>query len=530
MVWGDTIEKLEDCSGDNHGRSLLISKSKSKWRGKHTDRTKARVDWPHHLDTMHQMMNFRDLKQALDRGMRLLVVPAVNNMFLAHVVRKKDPHVPLNDMDNVRLQIKVAHAFAKKHKWYCIARDPWQASEIIKSGRMAVILSVEVSHLMPDTHGCWIDQLDELYDLGVRSMQIVHETDSRFAGAAFHHGLLFRVMHVLKDTSKGISDAVKANPLILTQAEALKATAMYESMTSISKKAPIIRKENPNGLTKEGKKLILEMIKRNMIIEIDHCSRTARKDVFNFLGKRNTKQFAYPVNFSHARFDSLMPSKKQVKKELGKDPDLLGHPPGWDSRKTTGEYMPTDDEFRKMRETGGIFGIRTGPNVQRTHEGCPVANTCHTSSRSLAQIISKGADMGLAMSLGTDILMPLVGARFEGDGKWQKAASGVTNHKQMADKLNDRRCPPVKWNDKLSEFNFDGLKHVGLEPDLLQDLENLGLDVGDLKDNSAEFILRMWERCHDDKRDLLSEAAYREYYGVKIPPGAKATKRKRKHS
>jgi hypothetical protein len=89
------------------------------------------------------------------------VVSVVNNMWLAHVVEpvRKSP-VPIDDMDNIKLQIKAIHAFAQKYPWYRIARDPWEARQIIQSGNLAVVISVEVSHLMPESHGNWIDQLD----------------------------------------------------------------------------------------------------------------------------------------------------------------------------------------------------------------------------------------------------------------------------------------------------------------------------------------------------------------------------------
>ena len=47
-------------------------------------------------------------------------------------------------------------------------------------------------------HGDWEQQLEELYDLGVRSVEIAHETDTDFSGAALHHGFLFKVMQWLK--------------------------------------------------------------------------------------------------------------------------------------------------------------------------------------------------------------------------------------------------------------------------------------------------------------------------------------------
>ena len=50
--------------------------------------------------------------------------------------------------------------------------------------------------------------------------------------------------------------------------------------------------------------------------------------------------------------------------------------------------------------------------------------------------------------------------------------------------------------DRKFDFNQDGLAHVGLLPDFIKDLTNVGLTEADLDPllNSAEAYIRMWEK------------------------------------
>jgi hypothetical protein len=164
-----------------------------------------------------------------------------------------------------------------------------------------------------------------------------------------------------------------------------------------------------------------------------------------------------------------------------------------------------------MRTVGGVFGLRTGPNIQLDFPGSPVHNRVHTSSRSLAQTISMGKSLGLAMALGTDMqgFVPQTGARFRASGvKHAIVGSGLPG--QSGDDPNSDK--PV-GGPKLGEFDVFGLRHVGLEPDLLKDLENLGLPVPEIR-NSAESFLRMWERCHAPTRAPLNKEQYQQFMGL----------------
>ncbi len=499
-LWGEPHLKLEACTGTNHGRMPLAGYM---YRSKHKDRTKPGADWPHHMDTAHQQMHWTHLKQAHEAGLKLIVVPAVSNEFVSELLTAKstrDPDIPRDDMDSVRLQLRTAHAFAAKYSWYRIARDPWEARRIIADGDLAVVLAVEVSNLMPDKYGDWRHQLEELYDLGVRSIEITHETDNQFGGSAVHHGFTMWAAQKIKHAP------IKAD---------------HKEKNG----------ENLLGLTQEGRSLVREMARRHMVIEIDHLSRKARRDVFNMVsdtswavdvGVANAnrqpkpkKLNYYPLFFSHTRFDEIMPTHHELETWIGKnslgEDEAKAHK--GNGKHGSGEYMATDYEALWVRDTGGVFGLRTGPNAMKKYSKSKVAIGCQTSSRSFAQIIDYGvARFGMAMALGSDLdgFVPQIAPRFG-----NQACSKLGNQEPDSAK----RGKPLggKGGKKLGEFDLDGLKHIGLEGDLLRDLHNLGANVSNLRNRSAENFVRMWERAYDSKRRKLSAAAYAKLMGTAQP-------------
>jgi hypothetical protein len=296
-------------------------------------------------------------------------------------------------------------------------------------------------------------------------------------------------------------------------------------INKVEKQAKVsLGKYNPVGITPEGFQLLEAMTERGMILEIDHISRVGRKQIWDWVRDPKTPASArwYPLNFTHSRVDELMPSKDWFREHYGKRPNYGIRPPvGWDGKFSTLEYMATIDEIKWLVPTGGVFGVRTGPNAQEEYTPSGVENRWHTSSRSLAQMIAQLRDLGVAISLGSDIggFTTLTGARFKRpeNQKPKRATEFVGTDmptpgiepEDRGDDLHDRDNPPVKRGKKLSEYNFLGYAHQGFSPDLIQDLENLGLDVRGMR-ASAEATIRMWERCHDPKRKMLEDDEYRQ--------------------
>lgn len=165
--------------------------------------------WPKHYSHTHQQMYWYWLERAYLGGLRLMVMHAVNNKLLCAVSNRR-LGFGCDDMPSVDRQIQASKDFeawidANRGGWYRIAYSAAQAREIIRSGRLAVVLGIEVD----DLFGCVQNpiqcdlhfiqgEIQRYYDMGVRHIFPVHVFDNAFGGAAaysdlFNYGNAFAV-------------------------------------------------------------------------------------------------------------------------------------------------------------------------------------------------------------------------------------------------------------------------------------------------------------------------------------------------
>ena len=109
-------------------------------------------------------------------------------------------------MADIEVQLQMARDFDARNDWVEIALSPAHARQIIAAGKLAMVLSIETSKLFGTKD--WRAELDRFYALGVRSLQPVHQLDNRFAGAAPHNAI-FQAAEFLEnchiDTDCGIT-------------------------------------------------------------------------------------------------------------------------------------------------------------------------------------------------------------------------------------------------------------------------------------------------------------------------------------
>ena len=354
--------------------------------------------WPHYADGSHAQTHVDQLKKAYQDGLRILLATAVSNQALCVLTSDNTTRIrQCDDMDSAKAQLKALRDFDEKHDWYQIARDPWEARKIIHAGKLAVVLGVEVSNLMPNAHGPWEEQLDELYDMGVRSIELAHEADSRFSGNAHQHGRIFKILNSVKRFSRPLQLA--RLPMVkhaVETVEAGNATTPEEFFEFLHKTrnpkfcAPAYRDQgidcNKVGLSFEGERLVKKLMEKKMLIPLDHISRKSRKQVFA-LAQENKY---YPLYATHTRPDSVM------------------HPDERRGDHGTHEYMMTDEDLTSIRRTGGLIGLRTADNAMLEIPGCinqPL--TCWGSTQSLSQNLYWAAKTGMAVTLGTDFSGPV---------------------------------------------------------------------------------------------------------------------------
>ncbi len=414
---------------------------------------------------VHQSMPLPWLKVAHENGLNLMFVSVVNNEWLcaaAASTGRADPGLVCNDMESVKRQIVTVKKIDEENDWYTVVNDPWEARSAINRGELAVVLSVEVSNLFPKDDGDYIRQLHELYSMGVRSVQMAHETNSRFMGAAMHHDILTTLN--------------KINAFFSTDID-------FETDGS--------QTANKIGISDEGKILLDEMIRLNMLIDIAHCSLVGQREIYTII---KNKHNYYPIFNSHTRIGELLT------------------PEGTDEFK---EYVTTDETLGYIRSTGGMLGLRSGadPMLQYTTSNGQIENNCDGSVRSYIQFYQYATDHGINVGFGSDFMgmCTQLAPRYGADAcamaapdqlQIQTDAQGPVPNLTGADMTGIFK---PYYSDYYNDYLIKGLAHVGLLPAVLLDMKKLGVETGNLE-SSAENALRMWERIYDETRTMKGVA------------------------
>ncbi len=154
--------------------------------------------WPAHDTLSHEQYYWRWLERAYHGGLRLTVNLLVENAALCEAF--PDKRNSCNEMDAVRLQAQRlfelqdyidAQSGGPGRGWFRIVTSPAQAREAINAGRLAVVMGIEVSELFDcrsylDQPQCTPEQIDErideVYDMGVRQMELINKFDNALSG------------------------------------------------------------------------------------------------------------------------------------------------------------------------------------------------------------------------------------------------------------------------------------------------------------------------------------------------------------
>lgn len=431
--------------------------------------------WPKWSSIDHQQVYYEWLKQAYDGGLRLMSMLAVSNEVLCSELQKKkgmDKIYPCGDMQAVDRQIAAANELealidsqsgGPGKGWYRIARSSEEARSILAQGKLAVILGVEVSNLFGCNQGTCtevdVDRgLEEYYSKGVRQVFLVHEFNNDFAGAAmFRNALNFGNW---KATGKYF-EATDCSGDGFTYKFAPNLADLFFKLyteTDVSKpspKYPGLADCNSLGLTPLGEYLVKRLMDKRMIIDVDHMSNLATNRTLELAAERH-----YPVISSHSTF---------LKATLKTHDD-----------NQQSEFHKTDRQIRCIRDLGGLVApiLQTFKHDQTVTVFGPTLD-CDYCSVEWAQryvhalrLMREGSREPTAIAFGSDF-------------------NGVIHHVAPRPAAGGNRTGSGGW-----DFNKDGLAHVGLLPDFIQELRCIGLSDADLDPlfHAAEAYVRMWER------------------------------------
>jgi microsomal dipeptidase-like Zn-dependent dipeptidase len=248
-------------------------------------------DWPAYDSMTHQADYYAWVERAWRGGQRVLVNDLVTNGVICSVYPFKDRGC--DEMTSIRLQAKLTYdlqAYIDKmyggtgKGWFRIVTDSAQARQVIEQGKLAVVLGVETSEPfgckqildIPQCSKADIDKgLDELYGLGVRSMFLCHKFDNALCGVRFDEGGLGTAINVGQFLSTGTfwqtekcAGPQHDNPIGTAASAAEEDLPAGVDVPSYDSDAQC----NKRGLTDLGEYAVNGMMKRKMMLEIDHMS------------------------------------------------------------------------------------------------------------------------------------------------------------------------------------------------------------------------------------------------------------------
>ncbi|WP_420426471.1 hypothetical protein [Algiphilus sp.] len=319
--YGDPFHKfgvdhaLHDCAVNHGPQGTLGVVETVTSTGTPTHETRGWPDfpfWPRHNSLQHHQSYYRWIERAYMGGLRLLVNHYTGNEILCQLNPQKQNACDFEE--NWRLQHQRilemqdyidAQNGGPGEGWFRIVDDPAQARAVIADGKLAVVLGIEISKLFNcgeflGVAECsreeLVQRLDAAYDLGVRHIFPIHKFDNAFGGVVPDEALgigtilyagnlaetgtplLFEACpENFQDDSTQSPDS--ANPLgiidqLLLQLEYINGQASQG--LPVPPLVPVSENGlcNQQGITELGVFLTQELMRRNMIIEVDHSARS----------------------------------------------------------------------------------------------------------------------------------------------------------------------------------------------------------------------------------------------------------------
>lgn len=105
--------------------------------------------WPMWWSSAHQQMHWTWVKRAYQGGVRMMVAAVGNSEVLSYALSKERANPFESDQDALALQIPAIKEFARQNRsWAEVAYTPRDARRIINSGKLAIVIGVELDHVI----------------------------------------------------------------------------------------------------------------------------------------------------------------------------------------------------------------------------------------------------------------------------------------------------------------------------------------------------------------------------------------------
>lgn len=451
--------------------------------------------WPNpRKRATHQSMYYRWIERAYLGGLRLMVQHATGNSVMCELTVAVGAQKALygcNDMASVDRAIDRARQLERYidaqsggpgKGWLRVVTSPAQAREVIGQGKLALVLGIEISNLFdcfltppagfPKCDEAMVKQkLDHYRELGVRAIFPVHKYDNAFSPGDGSDGII-EVGNLVN--SGHDSNFVQDCPEISTAFDGggvtfgglNKPREEYDSPAPhdfsgfvddfMGTMAPFLGDLQAGklagewcqkqGMTPLGKTLMLEMMKHGILIDVAHLPRRALVDAYALLEAHD-----YPATKTH-----------------GDGNEGRIHALGGLTRMRL-------DRCGDPNKPGQLFAGFKDLVAGAVSKGAYPAEALGFDLNGFAG--NPGPRFGPDKVCGDDQVNPVTYPFTSVDGK-------VTFH------------PPTLGKRQV-DFNQEGMIHIGLLPELIEDIRRDGTTVADMEPlfRSAEAYVRMWEKA-----------------------------------
>ncbi|MEH6515286.1 MAG: hypothetical protein V7742_01290 [Halioglobus sp.] len=470
-----------------------------------TDGYPTFTSWPDApRSSTHQAQYYKWLERAYKSGLRLLVQHATTQETLCEIlvgIGAQPKRYDCSDMVAVDRILEETYALERYidalsggpgEGWFRIVFSPEEARQQIKAGKLAVVLGIETS----DVFDCYLEppeglskcteadviaKLDEYHTKGVRVLFPVHKMDNAFSagdgdrrvdiGNFAHTGHYSNFIQCPEQflsfpggfDKGGVAFAAlnqprevydSPPPIDVNGFEDDPVGFLFANLGLLTG-GPLEGEYCQNhGITALGEFLMTEMMKRGMVIEVDHFPRKSYARAYEMLA-----EFDYPAVGTHGR------NNNGILYQLGgMSKSNLGRCRAADTPATMDDGF--QNRIQLMRDKGAFpaegFGFDLGGFAGSPGPRFGARSNCADPQ----------TDEGITYPFDS----------YAGDVTLEQ---------------------PVVGNRTL-DFNTEGMVHLGLVAELIEDVRRDGVSDEELEPlfKSAEGYLRLWEKSERRGREL----------------------------
>lgn len=453
------------------------------------------TEWPSApFSSTHQVQYYRWLERAYLGGLRLVVQHATSNQIICDLLKgigAQPTRYECNDMvavDRILAETRAMQDYIDAQEggpgrgWFRVVESPAEARRVIEAGKLAVVLGIETSNLFdcflvppPGRAACTeqdvVAALDRYQALGVRAIFPVHKFDNAFSAGDGQKFFIELGNFVLTGHFSNLAPSCEDVPtvfdrgpssfpgLIEPRADFLAPPPVDTSGFASDPLATIVpwlgRLLAPPdgvevcqaaGLTPLGEFLITELMRRGMIIEVDHLPRRSYRRAYELLARHD-----YPAAGTHG-----LNNRGELYRLGGVSASGFGRCQAPDARATM------DDGFQRRIE------------LIEDHGGFPAE--------------------GFGFDLNGFAGAP--GPRFGPRSGCSTPQADPVRH-PFRSYAGDVVFHQPRVGRRVLDFNTEGMVHIGLVPELIEDVRRDGVSDAELEPlfRSAEGYLRMWEKA-----------------------------------